>query len=199
MVIVLRRIVLKRILLLVSILVVCGISISAVLMRPISQPKDSLIVPAVAGDRDASLKQIKPYRTWTLVNPTPVVMNPRAALDCAVALPINPHETRWASVYVNDKGAGAMKQDHPIFPEGSIIVKEKLRSEVDKEPELLTAMIKRSKGFNPESRDWEYLMLDGRAEKILEIGRFEKCNECHEKYIYTDFVTMRYIKPKSEQ
>ncbi len=158
-----------------------------------------LIIVSAARDTESLLKQIKPYRTWTLVNTTPVLMDPMAAAACAAAFPANPHESRWASVYVNDKGAGAMKQDHPLFPEGSIIVKEKLLSSTAIEPELLTVMIKRHKGFNPASRDWEYFIVDGTAKKILEIGRASRCNECHEKYIYTDFVTMRYIKPKPEQ
>jgi hypothetical protein len=190
----------KKILLITSVMLVLGGLIFATRLRVKGlNPDPPMAMVSVAKDGESLLKQIRPYRTWTLVNPTPVIMNPRAAMDCVAAFPMNPHETRWASVYVNDKGSDAMKQDHPIFPEGSIIVKEKLRSELDHEPELLTVMIKRSKGFNPESRDWEYLVLDGPAEKILENARLSRCNECHEKYIYTDFVTMRYIKPKLEQ
>lgn len=145
------------------------------------------------------LKEIANYRQWKLVNPTPVVMNPRAALACAISLPRNPHQTKWASVYVNSKGAAAMMTElDPHFPEGSIIVKEKLPELESKEPELLTAMIKHAPGYNPASRDWEYLVLDGPASKIIEQGKLSRCNECHEKYVYTDFVTMRYRSPRPD-
>jgi hypothetical protein len=159
----------------------------------------SAIDKTEAAKSDAVLKEIAKYRQWTLVNPTPVIMNPRAAAACAIAFPSNPHETRWASVYVNSKGAAAMMTElDPRFPEGSIIVKEKLSEFESKEPELLTAMIKRAPGYNPASRDWEYLLLDGPASKIIEQGKLSRCNECHEKYVYTDFVTMRYRNPRAD-
>ncbi len=149
---------------------------------------------AEAEQSKALLKEIGKYRKWKLVNPTPVVMNPAAAAACAVAFPINPHESAWASVYVNAKGAAAMMtESHPAFPEGSMIVKEKLYTSVGKDPVVLTVMIKREKGYNPESRDWEYLVLDGPATKIVERGKLSNCNECHEKYEDTDFVTMHYL------
>lgn len=152
---------------------------------------------AEAEQSKALLKEIGEYRKWKLVNPTPVIMNPRAAAACGIAFPRNPHETAWASVYVNPKGVSAMMTEiHPSFPEGSIIVKEKLYREDSKDPVMLTAMIKREKGYNPESRDWEYLMLDGPATKIVERGKLSKCNECHEKYEDTDFVTMHYLNRK---
>jgi hypothetical protein len=152
-----------------------------------------------AAKSDSVLQEIAKYRQWTLVNPTPVVMNPRAAIACArvTAGPFDPHETKWASVYVNAKGASAMMtEEHPRFPEGSIIVKEKLQDQHSEKPELLTAMIKHAPGYNPESRDWEYLVLDGPVSKIIEQGKLSSCNECHEKYVYTDFVTMRYLNWK---
>ena len=152
---------------------------------------------AEAEQSKALLAEIGKYRKWKLVNPTPVMMNPRAATACAIAFPVNPHESAWASVYVNPKGASAMMaESHPAFPEGSIIVKEKFYREDSKDPVVLTVMIKREKGYNPESRDWEYVVLDGPATKIAERGKLSRCNECHEKYEDTDFVTMRYLNPK---
>ena len=152
---------------------------------------------AEAEQSKALLKDIGAYRKWKLVNPTPVMMNPRAAAACATAFPQNPHETAWASVYVNPKGTAAMMtESHPAFPEGSIIVKEKFYRQDSKEPVVLTAMIKRAKGYNPESRDWEYLLLDGPASKIVERGKLTRCNECHEKYEDADFVTMHYLNGK---
>jgi hypothetical protein len=152
---------------------------------------------AEAEQSKALLKEIGEYRKWKLVNPTPVVMNPAAAAACAAP---NPHETAWASVYVNAKGVSAMMtESHPVFPEGSMIVKTKRYVSVsfgNDPPAALTVMVKRAKGYNPESRDWEYLVLDGPGTKIVERGKLSRCNECHEKYEDTDFVTMHYLDRK---
>jgi Cytochrome P460 len=154
---------------------------------------------ADAEESRALLEKIGKYRSWKLVNPTPVVMNPAAAAACAIAFPSNPHESAWASVYVNAKGTSAMMTErHPAFPEGSIIVKEKLYTVDSKVPTVLTVMIKRETGYNPESRDWEYLVLDGPATKIVERGKLSRCNQCHERYEDTDFVTMLYLNPRSD-
>ena len=61
---------------------------------------------------------------------------------------------------------------HPEFPQGSMIVKEKLSSREDQTPELLTAMVKREEGYNPGSGDWEYLVLDGSVSKIEKRGSY---------------------------
>ena len=154
----------------------------------------SALDKAEAEESKALLKEIGQYRKWKLVNPTPVVMNPAAAAACAAP---NPHETAWASVYVNAKGASAMMtESHPVFPEGSMIVKTKRYVPVGNDPAALTVMIKRAKGYNPESRDWEYLVFDGPATKIVERGKLSKCNRCHEQYEDTDFVTRHYLNPR---
>lgn len=110
---------------------------------------------------DLLLHEIASYRQWTLVNPTPVLMDPASAQACAVFInqKFNPHSRKYVSVYVNRKGYSAMMtQLHPHFPEGSIIVKEKLSDKLSQTPELLTVMIKREEGYNPKSRNWEYLV-----------------------------------------
>jgi hypothetical protein len=156
----------------------------------------SALDKADAKELEALLKEIGQYRKWKLVNPTPVVMNPAAAAACAAP---NPHETAWASVYVNAKGASTMMTESPpVFPEGSIIVKTKryARSLVSNDPDALTVMIKRAKDYNLESRDWEYLVLDGPGTKIVERGKLSKCNYCHNQFKDTDFVTRRYLNPR---
>jgi hypothetical protein len=57
-------------------------------------------------------------------------------------------------------------------------------------PELLTAMVKREKGYNPSCYDWEFLVLDGKAERILERGKLVRCQSCHQdkQYQRTDGV-----------
>ena len=154
-------------------------------------------VRAQSDTGDQVLTGLSRYKSWTLVNPVPVKMDPAVAAMCAAVFPRpvnNPHQNKFLSVYVNDVGQRAMMTElTPVFPQGSMIVKEKLSSRDSQAPELLTAMLKREKGYNPESGDWEYLVLDGSASKIVERGRLASCSSCHAAYSRTDFVTRLYL------
>jgi hypothetical protein len=144
---------------------------------------------------DSTLSTLSKYRTWTLVNPAPVKMESAVAERCAaVVVRQSPHQDKYLSVYVNETGREAMMtQLRPEFPRGSMIVKEKLSERGSRSPELLTAMIKREAGYNPESGDWEYLVLDGTASKITKQGKLDSCNSCHMGYPDTDYVTRAYL------
>jgi hypothetical protein len=152
---------------------------------------------------DPLLTQFSDYRKWTLVNPVPQLMKPAAVLDCA-RVPGrkegSPHLNKYISVYVNEIGRAAMMtQRTPRFPTGSMIVKEKLSSQASTTPELLTAMVKREQGFNPESGDWEYVVLNGSAEEITERGKLRSCQDCHHVYQRSDFVTRTYLPAEIRQ
>ncbi len=145
-------------------------------------------------ETDSTLNILSKYRAWTLVNPVPVKMEPAVAFMCAAAPRRSPHEDKFVSVYVNETGRQAMMtQLSPKFPQGSMIVKEKLSSKDAQSPELLTAMIKREKGYHPESGDWEYLVIDGSASKVEKRGKLADCNSCHVAYDSTDYVTRTYL------
>ena len=73
-----------------------------------------------------------------------------------------------------------------------MIVREKLKTETGA-PELLTAMIKRKKGFNPEANDWEFLLISGDATKIKKRERIGDCLGCHESVSAKDFVFDNYL------
>ena len=146
---------------------------------------------------DSDLGSLAAYRQWTLVNPTPQLMEPLAAISCAL-IPgrqePSPHLHKYISVFVNPVGREQMMtKQTPEFPVGSMIVKEKLATADSTTPELLTAMIKRAPGYNPEGGDWEYLVLDGTASKIVERGKLTQCSECHRPYEHSDFVTRTYF------
>ena len=146
---------------------------------------------------ESDLASLANYRQWTLVNPTPQLMEPRVSTDCAMRpgrQEPSPHVDKYISVFVNSVGRDEMMtKRHPKFPVGSMIVKEKLGSPDSTKPELLTAMIKRGPGFNPESGDWEYLVLDGAASKIVERGKLTRCSGCHRPYKFSDFITRTYL------
>jgi hypothetical protein len=74
------------------------------------------------------------------------------------------------------------------FPIGSIIVREKLVKVDDEKPELLTAMIKRARGFNPKANDWEFLVIDGTMTEIIERQKQGSCLNCHASQKKRDFV-----------
>jgi Cytochrome P460 len=92
-------------------------------------------------------------------------------------------------VYANSLAREALVASPPIpFPRGSILVREK-RAEADaKEPEMLTVMIKRQRGFNPKANDWEFLMINGTGTKVLERQKKGSCLQCHQSQVSSDFV-----------
>ena len=149
---------------------------------------------------DPDLENLSKYRQWTLVNPTPQLMEPLPSVSCAMPMGRqvgSPHLDKYVSVFVNSVGREQMlTRRSPKYPIGSMIVKEKLGSADSTKPELLTAMIKRDPGFNPENGDWEYLVLDGAASTIVERGKLTRCSGCHTQYQHRDFITRTYLPEK---
>ena len=154
-------------------------------------------------DAPDAMKAIAGYRKWTKVNPKPDFMEPQTAALCAAVLPptgadvngaTNPHLRKYITVYVNESGRQAMmERAKPKFPQGSVIVKEKLSEPSSQTPELLTVMIKREKGFNPESGDWEYAVFDGTGSKLEARGKLENCQGCHLAKSRTDYIFRTYL------
>jgi hypothetical protein len=54
-------------------------------------------------------------------------------------------------------------------------------------------MIKREKGFNPVSGDWEYMVTDGAGAQVQARGRLESCQACHLMNRSTDFINRSYL------
>lgn len=94
---------------------------------------------------------------------------------------------------MNDIARSTVPESRPlIYPEGAVIVREKLKTEAGA-PELLTAMIKRKKGFNPEANDWEFLLVSGNATKIRKREKIGDCLDCHGSVAPKDFVFDNYL------
>jgi hypothetical protein len=150
-------------------------------------------------ERDS--RAVSGYKSWVKVNPKPLKLPAALSVLCAAPTPAsradagnNPHRQKYFTVYVNEVGRRAMiEQAKPQFPQGSIIVKEKLPDEQAVAPELLTVMIKREAGFNPQSGDWEYLVFDGTATKIEAGGKLENCQSCHAGNKASDYVFRSYL------
>ena len=118
------------------------------------------------------------------VAPKPVFSKPAGVGDS--------HADIFGSVYVNPVGHPIYVSEKPTdFPEGSVIVREKISGKQPLTPELLTVMVKRARGFNPASNDWEYMVLDGTGSSVLSRGKIDSCNSCHSKKKEEDFVFRR--------
>ena len=109
----------------------------------------------------------------------------------------SPHEKdnqTFARVFANDLANAEIYKDVPKFPVGSIIVREKLLKAEDTNPELVTVMVKREKGFSAKTGDWEYLVIDGAMDKIKQRETVSSCSKCHAQAAQTDFVFKTYLK-----
>ncbi|HEY8559651.1 MAG TPA: cytochrome P460 family protein [Pyrinomonadaceae bacterium] len=111
--------------------------------------------------------------------------------------PSNPHEKgikTYARYYANEAAETEIYKDAPKFPEGAIIVREKLTNAGDAAPELVTVMLKREKGFSKKTGDWEYLIVEGDLNEVKSREKVGSCSSCHARAAGTDFVFKTYLK-----
>lgn len=160
------------------------------------------------GHVSAKVKEIEGYKNWTKVNSIPQHMPAVISRLCGLprrtsgsnSLHGDKSEEKYFTVYVNDTGREAMlTQKVPQFPEGSIIVKEKLTDRGSKTPELLTVMIKQKKGSSPETGDWEYMVTDGTGTTVQGRGYLENCQACHVGQKGTDYIFRTYLEEAAEK
>lgn len=156
----------------------------------------SLCASAAKKPAAAIPKELSAYTSWKRVNPKPLRLPDPTALLCRLPDPseINPHRQYWFTVYVNPKGDKAMqKPKSPVFPVGTMVVKEKLREKTSTEPELRTVMIKRERGFDKKAGDWEYLVIDDQGEVTRGKKETGHCRSCHEGAKSNDYVFRTYL------
>jgi len=154
-----------------------------------------VVVQLMAAPPEVDIKkELSSYTHWAKVSEHSP-MDAIAAISCVYISPPSPndpHAKFYISVFVNDKGLETMKKDVPgPFPVGSMIVKQKFR-EQNKQPELLTMMIKREAGFDPKFGNWEYLVATGDGKSIFGRGKLEQCQGCHVSMAKQDYVYRTY-------
>ena len=190
-----------------SVMKLSNILLVATLLLSFSSPSSQEIPKGVNYKRALETSQssdgevIEGYKQWTRVNPVPAVFHSNIAIQCIAPTAkqtkmevSNPHRDKFITVYVNDVGRHAMMREKvPRFPQGSVIVKEKLPSRDSSAPELLTVMIKRDPGYNPQNGDWEYVALDGSGKSVQARGRLESCQACHMMVKDTDYISRNYL------
>jgi len=91
-------------------------------------------------------------------------------------------------IFANDLAYRAITAGGTEFPAGSILAREKLAKPSDTKPQLLAVMIKHESGFNPDARDWEFLLIDGSLKKVKLHQKTGACLDCHQSQAVTDYV-----------
>src|SRR5215213_2967466 len=127
---------------------------------------------------------------------TNIIMPNAEIPEKAEKTPSNPHEKgikTFARYFANELAEPEIYKDAPKFPTGAIIVREKLLNADAANPELVTVMIKREKGFSRKTGDWEYLVVEGGLNKIKSREKQGSCSKCHAAAANTDFVFKTYL------
>ncbi|MCF6312494.1 MAG: cytochrome P460 family protein [Verrucomicrobiales bacterium] len=106
---------------------------------------------------------------------------------------VDPHTTADSHfntkthIYVNTLADGVIARKTKSFPEGAVIVKEKLKLGVfDCTVSGIGGMIKRAPGYDSKHGDWEYFYGDETTP--FSSGRIKNCIECHVDARDTDYV-----------
>lgn len=147
--------------------------------------------------------KLKDGTSWIQVNAKPYRISPIVATDCRAPMPVdfeferkrNPHAASYITVYVNKVGRDAMfAKEVQRFPEGSIIVKEKISTKLEgSRPLLYTLMKKREPGYNPKVGDWEFSVVGPDGKQLQASGKLENCESCHKHKSASDFVFRPYL------
>ena len=161
--------------------------------------------PARGTDSDFSFDaaKLKDTAVWAKVNSKPYRVS--AQVDALCAIPTaqdyqserksNPHAGSFITVYVNNTGREAMfAKETQTFPQGSVIVKEKIGLQMEgSKPLLYTIMRKREPGFNPDLGDWEFAVVGANGKELQAIGKLDNCQSCHKNKRESDFVYRPYL------
>lgn len=97
------------------------------------------------------------------------------------------HTTTFGFAYVNDLGRSAFQGKPFLFPIGSIIVRERLLT-LTSPPDVLVVMVKHERDFNRNTNGWEFLTINGDADRILKREKGGNCLKCHASAAGNDFV-----------
>ncbi len=169
--------------------------LSSALAEETNAPTDESLIQFVQQRTNAVRITQNPYQmeTWVMmrcVGPSPEEI--RVAQKEKTLGISDPHIKKFVHVYVSQNGETAMRTNSGVFPQGTIVLKEKFSDAAGRRTELFTGMLKRESGYNPECGDWEFFTLPGDASKISQRGKLQSCMDCHVEYKSSDFVTKSY-------
>lgn len=170
------------------------------------------LVVVLAGGRSRGAEEsftfdaatLKDKSLWTQVNAEPYRLSVSVDLLCraptaedyAPERKRNPHAASFITVYVNNIGREAMfAKEVQRFPEGSVIVKQKISNHFEGgKPLLYTIMRKREAGFNPAVGDWEFAVVGPNGTELQAIGKLDSCQGCHQGKRDSDYVYRPYLQ-----
>jgi hypothetical protein len=172
----------------ILVLIVAAVLVSAVLSC--STIKGVKATREVMGDfkdmtYETKVKDFKGYDKWMKTHDETVTGDQFGVLG-----PAHGGAEGFREIYINDEGKKVSKgRDKFPYPVGTIIVKETYANEGGKKGELeaLTVMIKRGFGYDPEHKNWEYMMVSP-DEEVMAQGRVEMCIGCHAAAADRDWV-----------
>ena len=159
---------------------------------------------AINDDFSFDATQLKDTKVWNKVNAEPYRIS--VAIDSLCGMPNakvyepyrkeNPHAASFITVYVNNTGREAMfAKEVQTFPQGSVIVKEKISTRFEgSKPLLYTIMRKREPGFNPDLGDWEFAVVGANGKDLQGRGKLVNCQSCHRQKRESDFIFRPYLK-----
>jgi len=97
-------------------------------------------------------------------------------------------------VYANALALPEIKKQNPIFPVGSILVRERHDTGTNDTPEAIIAMVKRTSDFSAKTKDWEFFVLSKDNLKLQSRETTGSCATCHIRAQKTDWVFTEYLK-----
>lgn len=130
---------------------------------------------------------LRSFESWDEPTAGPYKVDPGLWTQCMPPVggpPLShPGETAAAAhfirVYANPKAAPVLRAGRgPKFPVGSILAKAKLL-EGSRRPVSVAFMVKREKGYNPASLDWEFLFYAGEQLRPISLKAGATCQGCH--------------------
>lgn len=154
--------------------------------------------------RLADFKELRDYSSWQEVTSGPHKVLPKVWTLCMAPAPpewdlLHPGavevqgKDRYIRVFASSHTASLMRESRvERYPEGSAVAKVKL-GEGSSEPVAVAFMVKREPGSNPEGRDWEYLLFEGKPLRLSARGALSTCQGCHGEQVYTDGLYRSYL------
>lgn len=108
----------------------------------------------------------------------------------------NPHEGHWIHVFITAGGREPIAKGAADYPEGTIILKQKLKDAAGKQTVFYTGMLKREAGYAKDVGDWEFFTTDAAGKKVTARGQMQSCVSCHQEFEETGYVSREYlVKP----
>jgi hypothetical protein len=149
---------------------------------------------------DPQLVTLTDVQHLTKVTAQPLVMSQTVAALC-VATPQysgpTAHAWKFFDIYASKDAAAVVQTGQGTYPVGAVVLKRKYSDASGKTTELYTGMLKREKGYNPVSGDWEYFILSSDGKIVQKQGKLADCMACHAAYSSSDYITRDYFMNRS--